>query len=224
MPALQEIAWLFILIALLCALIVVADLCLRPPQPIWVMNLVWPVTALYAGPFGLILYCCLGRMSAQGSRAAVVHRTLYCGAGCITGYLVAEGLLPFIPFTVAGSALYGRWTLEMICAFVIGILFQYVAIRAMEAAGPAARLMGFWRTLLAALKADTLPLIAWQVGMYGGMAIATFLVFKHPLSPLDPVFWWIMQMAMVLGFWTAYPVNILLPRNAYICPTTARQT
>ena len=61
--------------------------------------------------------------------------------------------------------------------------------------------------LVAALKADTLSLTAWQVGMYGWMAVATFLIFGRELDKADPVFWFMMQIAMLAGFLTSYPVN-----------------
>jgi hypothetical protein len=61
--------------------------------------------------------------------------------------------------------------------------------------------------LLAALKADTLSLIAWQIGMYGWMALATFLIFGREIRITTPVFWLLMQIAMWFGFLTSYPVN-----------------
>jgi len=39
--------------------------------------------------------------------------------------------------------------------------------------------LSFGKGMVAAAKADFLSLTAWQVGMYGWMAIATFLVFGH---------------------------------------------
>jgi hypothetical protein len=60
---------------------------------------------------------------------------------------------------------------------------------------------------IAAIKADTLSLTAWQLGMYGWMAIVTFLIFGRELETTDPVFWFMMQIAMLFGFMTSYPVN-----------------
>ncbi len=63
----------------------------------------------------------------------------------------------------------------------------------------------------AAIKADTLSLTAWQVGMYGFMAIAFFWVFRTLLGTELKVnsveFWFMMQIAMIFGFATSYPVN-----------------
>jgi hypothetical protein len=43
--------------------------------------------------------------------------------------------------------------------------------------------------------------------MYGWMAIATFVLFGHELNKARPTFWFMMQIAMLLGFFTSYPVN-----------------
>lgn len=61
---------------------------------------------------------------------------------------------------------------------------------------------------MAALKADTLSLTAWQLGMYGWMAIALFLLFSpSALSKGEPAYWFMMQIAMFVGFFTSYPVH-----------------
>jgi hypothetical protein len=70
--------------------------------------------------------------------------------------------------------------------------------------------------LIAAIKADTLSLTAWQIGMYGFMAIAYFVTFRYGLGvklATDTVeFWFMMQIAMLCGFMTSYPVNWWLIR------------
>ena len=47
--------------------------------------------------------------------------------------------------------------------------------------------------------------------MYGFMAVARFLIFAyvwhHPIKPSMPEFWFMMQIAMLFGFATSYPVN-----------------
>ena len=45
------------------------------------------------------------------------------------------------------------------------------------------------------------------------MAIATFLLFGRELAKTDPVFWLMMQVAMLAGFLTSYPVNWWLIRK-----------
>ena len=84
--------------------------------------------------------------------------------------------------------------------FFCGIVFQYFTIAPMRHLPV---LKGIW----AAVKADALSLTAWQLGMYGWMAIAVFLIFGHEIRKTSPVFWFMMQIAMLAGFLTSYPVN-----------------
>ena len=61
--------------------------------------------------------------------------------------------------------------------------------------------------LKSALKADALSLTFWQIGMYGWMAIYFFVIFDYRQQSNNPVFWFMMQIAMIIGSLTAYPVN-----------------
>ncbi len=65
--------------------------------------------------------------------------------------------------------------------------------------------------LIVALKADALSITAWQIGMYGFMAFAYFYLFRQLLGVTLPVnaveFWFMMQIAMIFGFFTSYPAN-----------------
>jgi hypothetical protein len=64
---------------------------------------------------------------------------------------------------------------------------------------------------VAALKADTLSLTFFEVGLFGWMALAYFVLFPAPghLHPDCPGYWLLMQ----IGFVTAYPVNLWLIRR-----------
>lgn len=58
------------------------------------------------------------------------------------------------------------------------------------------------------MKADTLSLTAFEVGLFGWMITTQLVLFPvHHLHPDDVVFWFFMQLGMILGFGTAYPVN-----------------
>ena len=67
--------------------------------------------------------------------------------------------------------------------------------------------------LAAAARADFFSLTAWQVGMYGWISIATFLIYRHETDKTTPLFWFMMQIAMLAGFLTSYPVNWWLLRS-----------
>ncbi len=65
-----------------------------------------------------------------------------------------------------------------------------------------------------AAKADALSLTAFEVGLFGWMALTSRVFFPHPHLRLDsPVYWFLMQIGMVLGFFTAWPVNVWLIRR-----------
>jgi len=69
---------------------------------------------------------------------------------------------------------------------------------------------GIW----AAIKADTLSITAWQLGMYGFMLLTYFVFFPNPhLKPNQPQYWFMMQFAMIAGFFTAYPMNYILVKT-----------
>lgn len=226
---LQTLALISLILAGLSALLIAIDLLSGHQRKMWIMNVVWPLTALYAGPLAIWAYFTVGRKSqkSSGRKETGQSRTetkkgenkirkpfwqsvgvgaLHCGSGCTLGDLIAESLLLLIPVTLFGSKLYGGWLIDYIFAFCIGIVFQYYAIKPMKNLSPRA-------AFVAALKADTLSLTAWQLGMYGWMAISTFLIFGRTLEATEPIFWFMMQIAMMLGFVTAYPVNWWLIRS-----------
>jgi len=130
----------------------------------------------------------------------------HCGSGCALGDLCAEWLILLVPFTVMGEKIFGAWILDYAFAYAFGIAFQFFTIAPMRG-------LSLGRGIIEAVKADTLSLTSWQVGMYGWMAIATFAIFGHEMSKTDPVFWFMMQIAMLAGFATAYPVNGWLLRK-----------
>ena len=196
----------------------------RHPQKMWIMNVVWPITALYAGPLAMIAYFKAGRLSSKQSVEDAKARgeenpgkkkpfwqiaavgTTHCGSGCALGDLVAEWIVLAAPIVIFGQKMFGAWVLDYIFAYLFGIAFQYFTIKPMKNLSPG---QGLW----AAIKADTLSLTAWQVGMYGWMAITVFIIFGHEIPKTSPVFWCMMQIAMLAGFLTSYPVNWWLIRK-----------
>jgi hypothetical protein len=131
--------------------------------------------------------------------------TTHCGAGCALGDILAKCGLAVFPLTLFGQKIFAAWAVDYVLALGFGIFFQYFTIAPMRG-------LGFRDGIKAAFKADTLSLTAWQVGMYGWMAIAVFVIFRHELSKTDPIFWLMMQIAMLAGFLTSYPVNWWLLR------------
>lgn len=189
----------------LCFVIVLGDILAGHRQRMRIMNVVWPVTMLYSGPLGLWFYFKAGRKIGEKPLWQTVGvATTHCGSGCTLGDICAESIGVMAPMAIFGHSILGDWTLDYILAFAFGIGFQYFTIKPMR------RNLSVKEALMAALKADTLSLTAWQVGMYGWMAITTYLLFGHELPKTKPLFWFMMQIAMLVGFITSYPVNLWL--------------
>jgi hypothetical protein len=225
-------SWISLALAGVSALIVLADILAGHRQHMGIMNIVWPVTALWSGPLGLWAYYRVGRLSTrhrvQEAREhgkpppgkskpfplTVGVGATHCGAGCTLGDLCAEWLVVLAPAvlvwfgyrTLFDEKIFAGWVIDYLFAFGFGIAFQYFTIKPMRG-------LSVGKGLVAALQADTLSLSAWQVGMYGWMAIATFAIFGREIPKTGPVFWFMMQIAMLAGFLTSYPVNWWLVRR-----------
>ena len=219
---------LFLLLGIACALVIAVDV-IRNPQKMAVMNIVWPVTALFGTVLVLFVYFRYGRLTtrAAGTQSdhdhmqagketpypiMVLKGALHCGSGCMIGDILAEWLaflVPGVAFafgwqTVFEEKMFAVWGLDFVFAFLLGIAFQYFAIKPMRDLPPG-------KVLVAALKADALSLTSWQVGMYGAMAFFQLAIFPAAFATkaevATPEFWFAMQIAMIAGLLTAYPVN-----------------
>jgi hypothetical protein len=233
---LHDVSIAYLLLGAACALAIAADET-RHPQHMAIMNVVWPVTALFGSVWVLWQYFTYGRLAThQRAHAAmecgeempnrkytpfpimVGNGALHCGAGCTLGDIIAEWLTFGFPaiaiafgwHSIFGPKMFAVWVVDYVFAFGLGILFQYFTIAPM-------RDLSLGEGLVQAVKADALSLTAWQCGMYGFMALAYFVIFRGMLGvklETDMVeFWFMMQIAMICGFATAYPVNWWLLRS-----------
>ncbi|HEX2903979.1 MAG TPA: DUF4396 domain-containing protein [Jatrophihabitans sp.] len=226
MPAtwLVVLAWLALGIALACGAWILVDILGRGyRQPMAIMNWVWPVTALYLGPIAVWGYLRWGRPGTDkwrrahgGDRAApdkpgwasVALGVSHCGAGCTLGDIIAEFGVYLLGITIAGQALLAEYAGDYVLAVLLGLVFQFFAIAPMRG-------LGLRAGLKAAAQADILSLSAFEVGLFAWMALQALVFFPapHHLHPTSPVYWFGMQIGMILGFLTAYPVNVWLIRR-----------
>lgn len=124
----------------------------------------------------------------------------HCGGGCTLGDSLAAPLVSTLGLTVFGSELLAHFTGEFIGAYVFGIAFQLLPMLQMGETNVG-------RAFVNAIKADTLSLVAFEIGMFGWITIAFLLILPAMPSVASPVYWFMMQIAMVIGFATAYPAN-----------------
>ncbi len=191
-------------------------------QKMTVMEWVWPVTGLYFGPAAIWGYLRYGRpksnkwLAEQGldeppdkpDWASTAVGVSHCGAGCTLGDIIAEFSIFWIGLTIAGEAVFVEYIGDYVLAVALGLVFQYFAIAPMRG-------LSFRKGIVAAAKADILSLSAFEVGLFGWMALQNFVFFPAPdhVHPDSAVYWFLMQLGMIIGFLTAYPVNTWLLRK-----------
>jgi hypothetical protein len=219
-PWLEALALLSAIISVLSAIAVAADVAIGRRQPMWIMDLVWPITSLYFGPVGLWAYWTMGRPQAKAQEEehgdhhgpekpfwqTVFVATSHCGAGCTLGDSIAEVSIFALGFVWFGSKLATAYALDFTLAYLFGVLFQFFTIAPM-------RNLGVGQGLWAAIKADTFSLLAFEVGMFGFMALNRLVFFERPPEPNSITYWFLMQLAMIVGFLTSYPANWALVRS-----------
>jgi hypothetical protein len=274
---LTTVAWVYLSLCFCCAGIVCYDIIFNHRrQPMGVMNFVFPITALYFGPFALAFYWRWGRarrrsattpmpmpmpMSMTSASMTAVSSTgdssrahdgedayedaadgptsgiggvgraappgehgrpwwvtmaievSHCGSGCALGDVISEFAIFWLALTIAGTTLLAEYTGDYTLALAFGILFQYFAIAPMRG-------LGLRDGLKAAAKADFLSLTAFEIGLFGWMAIMTLVLFPapHHLATSSAAFWFLMQVGMIIGYFTSWPANVWLVKRGIKIP------
>ena len=228
MEVLTVLAWVSVCAGGLSFVVVYVDINMGRYQPMPIMNLVWPITALYMGPLGVWAYSRVARAPAQrmgkkmgggmdmgsmGQEGAVMQPITFksvfisgthCGAGCTIADLLSETVISVLGITLFGAAIWAGFVIDYFVALAFGIAFQYYNIVPMRNLAP---LEG----IKEAAKADVLSLTAFQVGMYSWILVVYF-GFDGRILADSVLFWWMMQIAMCFGLLTNLPVNYLLIR------------
>lgn len=226
MPAwLQALSWFWIAICIASAFVILVQT-IRKPQKMWIMDVVWPIAGLYMGPLALYLYqkslpVSMKKPMTPEMKEIMEHHkddpptaiqnsiaVFHCGAGCSIGDAIAELMVPALALTFAGD--FGtRLIFDFIFAYILGVAFQYFTIVPMRG-------LPFGKGLVAAARADTISITLFEVGMFGWMAITYYWLFPSPhLKANMASFWFMMQIAMIAGFLTAFPANAWLIRKGW---------
>lgn len=222
---LRPLAIASLVLAFLCAA-ATTRLLFASPQKMWIMNLVWPVTALYWGPLGLWGLWNMGTPPVSPRKHRLLQRerqlcgeeapkgstkpvwqqvavaVTHCGAGCTLGDIIGEWLVYGSGWTFFGEKLYAELLVDLPVAFALGIVFQYFTLAPMRG-------LRVREAVVAALKADTISIAAFEVGLFGWMALAALALFPGQ-SIASCNHWFQMQIGMIFGFFTSYPANWLL--------------
>ncbi|HET7786363.1 MAG TPA: DUF4396 domain-containing protein [Myxococcales bacterium] len=133
---LDLLAVLFLAASAASAVLIAADIFLRGHrQSMWIMDVVWPVTALWSGPFGVHAYDRWGRAGERRAVMAAKKRdevppnkrqpfpvltakgATHCGSGCTLGDVAAELLILAVPLSLFGRKIFGAWVYDYFFAF-----------------------------------------------------------------------------------------------------------
>lgn len=159
------------------------------------MKFVWGFTVLYSGPLGLLGYWYSGRAQIahdslwrRGFRS-VSHCYSGCGAGEITGVIIAVGLL----------------ALGNLYAALITFALAYVAGYAMTVGPLMQEGVAFKEALVDAFWSETGSITAMEI-----VAIGTDLWLAGEAQMDEVLFWTALVFSLSLGLLAAYPVNVLL--------------
>ena len=182
-------------------LFVAIDIRTTPESPVLKWGFV--LMTAYSGPLGAFLYVLGCREPLLGLHEQyvaarwrqVLGSTMHCVAGDGIGILAGAVIASFL--TLPHLAHVG---LEYVLGFGFGwTIFQALFMRDMAGGSYARSLKGtFMPEFLSMnfLMAGMVPVAALAARLLGG-----------PLSPLTPVFWFVMSMALMTGFVVAWPVN-----------------
>ncbi len=216
---LTVISWIFVGIAVLCAVAILYDIYGRGyRQRTSVMEAVWPITALYLGPLGLWAYNRWsrprsekwqkehGEIPEKSLPAAAATGSFPGGAASVIGHVIGVPLVVFSGLTIAGEALWVMILLIAVIAILLLFVFEYFFSTV-----PARGLRRSGKGLGVALLIAFVTVLAFDVGMGGWMLVLHYLLFMPPLT--DVTFLFLMQIGLILGFLTGYPAVLWLVRQ-----------
>ncbi|WP_323792644.1 DUF4396 domain-containing protein, partial [Nocardioides sp.] len=178
-------------------------------------ELVWVASALYLAPFAVALYARRGRASrvaptgqhtAQATHEpdeARAHATsgtalalLSGGGASAVAHLVAVPLVISIGWTIAGMDMWPMILVIAVLAIAMVALYVRVTGAHADSAGTV--------TIGAAVVAAVITVSAFDVGMVGWMVLLHLNNLMPPAS--EGTFWFLMQLGVVVGLLTGYPV------------------
>lgn len=212
---LTPVSWLFVGVALLSAAVIAYDIVGRGQrQRVGAMNVVWPITGLYLGPLAVSAYLRYGRLGSETRQAAhgsprakdrpaeAFSAGAPGGAASLIGHVLGVPVVVLLGLTIAGLELWAM--IAAVAMIAVALLFTYEFFFSTV---PARRLSPGQGVGVAALIAFA-TVLAFDIGMGGWML---FLHFGWVMpSVTDVTFLFLMQIGLVLGFLTGYPMVRLL--------------
>jgi len=198
---LDGVMLLWFLLTALSLLFVVVDIRATPASPV----LKWGFILLtaYLGPLGAFLYVMGCREPLPGLHERyvatrwrqVLGSTMHCVAGDGVGILAGA---------VIASLFHLAKVTDIALEYALGFGFGWAIFQALFMRGMAGG--SYLRALSRAFFPELLSMNCLMAGM---VPVATLAMKSVPASrdPSGPAFWFVMSMALLVGFITAYPMN-----------------
>ena len=154
----NAVSCFFVCAGLIIALILAINVIFHR-QSMKIMNIVWVLTGLWGHYFALFAYYTFGvrkdnmvatvpmenmkmdmKISMEMDMSevrpqwqSITLSALHCGAGCTLADIIGEWFTYWVPLQIGGSLIAGSWALDFVLALILGVFFQFIAIREMEA-------------------------------------------------------------------------------------------
>ena len=227
------VAWVSLGLGGISCLWILADIfLLGHRQHMGIMDVVWPITGLYAGPLRLIGYYKVGRLGTHKKVKAgqeqdetppnktkpfwqigrhwrdALRQRLHIGRH------LREWIMHFVTIgLIAGTAgvwiVFVTWGVDYVLALCSALRFNTsrsspcgISLKAKASSKPS--------------KPTFCRSPPGKSGCTAGWPLPFLSIFGHhseAMHKTSPVFWFMMQIAMLFGFLTAYPVNWWLIRQ-----------
>ncbi len=185
-----------------------------------VMKWGWVLITLYMGPVGLALYVLADKEPEPGAHEEFIKplwkqgvgSTVHCVAGDATGIIVAAAVTAAL-----GLPMWFDFIVEYAAGFAFGLLiFQSLFMKDMLGGSYLGAIRGTF-------VPEALSMNMMAAGMFPTMALLMMGRDMRAMEPTEPLFWAVMSLGVIVGFFTALPVNVwMVARNMKHGLMTAR--
>jgi FtsP/CotA-like multicopper oxidase with cupredoxin domain len=170
-----------------------------------VMRWAWVMITLYMGPVGLALYVLSDKEPAPGTHEDFIRplwkqgvgSTVHCIAGDATGIIAAAAIT-----AILGLPMWLDFIVEYAAGFAFGLfIFQALFMKDMLGGSYLGAIRGTF-------VPEWLSMNMMAAGMFPTMALLMMGRDMRAMEPTEPLFWAVMSVGVIVGFTTAYPVNV----------------
>jgi hypothetical protein len=200
------IVWVWFGLVALSVAYVAYDAFTKNPE-MTVMKWGWVLVTLYTGPVGLALYVLSCKEPAPGTHEEFVKplwkqsvgSTIHCVAGDATGVIVAATITALLGFPMG---------IDLITEYAFGFAFGLLIFQALFMKD----MLGgsYAKAVRASFMPEWLSMNMVMAGMIPTMVVLMMGSDMRAMWPGEPLYWGVMSVAVMVGFVTAYPVNVWL--------------